>query len=108
MKHEAATGTATREDDAESRTEQSWQDLKYPRPVHYDAATIFQKLLATWASPFLERGNTVSACSCLRAPQTPQLSVHIMGTRVIHQQIQHMFGAGGVQARGCRAAAVLQ
>jgi hypothetical protein len=37
----------------------SWQQAGYPRPVDYDHSNFFQKLLAAWASPFMERGMKV-------------------------------------------------
>ena len=57
----ADTAADVSQDDVTKRPDTFWQKLKYSRPMNYEVGTLAQKLLATWASPFLDRGSKVSA-----------------------------------------------
>ena len=76
---------------AATRTALSWQELGYSRPVDYDSANIFRRICATWASPFLERGNKVSIILNLLAQGTNAISMH--------SYLQIMFT--GIRRRTC-------
>lgn len=59
MESTASDVAAANKDNVTMKTRTVWQKLNYSRPVHYEDATFVQMVLATWASPFLERGSKV-------------------------------------------------